>query len=109
MASIPPQYLYRDVLFHPPEANHLADKIADKIRQLTSEKEKVESSSKYLDFNWEGHRKEAFISDADPHRRKFFTQIENLIKQEKFFREIKVTRHEQYVNPAWEAYQSGRR
>jgi len=109
MQPPPQQYLYRDVQFHPPEADHLADKILDKIRQLTAEKDKVESSAKYLDSNWEGHRKEVFVSEVDPHKRKIIEQLESLIKQEKFFRTIKVTRREQYVNPEWETYQRGRR
>ncbi len=107
MASIPPQYLYRDVLFHPPEADRLADKILAQIHLLTMEKDRVESSAKFLDFNWEGHRKDSFISEIDPHKRKIIPQLENLIKQEKYFRTIKVTRREQYVNPDWEAYQRG--
>jgi hypothetical protein len=109
MTSLPPQYLYHDVQFHPPEADRLADKILEKIRQLTAEKEKVESSSNYLDFNWEGHRKEAFVSDVDPHRRKIISQLDNLIHQERFFRTIRVTRREQYLNPDWEAHQRGKR
>jgi hypothetical protein len=109
MTSPPPQYLYRDVQFHPPEADRLADKILEKIRQYTLEKDRVDSSAKYLDFNWDGHKKEAFISEADPNRRKIIVQLENLIRQEKFFRAIRVTRREQYVNPAWEAYKRGRR
>jgi uncharacterized protein YukE len=109
MQSPPQQYLYRDVPYHPPEADRLADKILEKIRQLTAEKDKVESSARYLDSNWEGHRKEAFVSEVDPHKRKIIAQLENLKKQEKIFRTIKVTRREQYVNPEWEAYQRGRR
>ncbi len=105
MQSSPPQYLYRDVPCHPPEADHLADRILVKIQQLTLEKEKIESSIKYLDINWEGHQKEIFLSEVDPRRRKIITQLENLIKQEKFFRTIKVTRKEQFINPEWEAYQ----
>jgi hypothetical protein len=105
MQTPPQQYLYREVLFHPPEADRLAEEIFNRIRQLTAEKEKVESSYKFLDFNWEGHRKEAFFSEVDPHKSKIVAQIEHLIKQENFFRSIKVTRREQYVNPEWEAYQ----
>jgi uncharacterized protein YukE len=109
MTSSPPQYLYRDVQYHPPEADRLADQILEKIRQITPEKDKVETSTNYLDTNWEGHKKSAFISEVDPNRRKFITQLENLIRQEKFFRTIRVNRREQYVNPEWEAYQRGRR
>lgn len=109
MTFLPPQYLYRDVSYHPPEADRLADKILEKVRQLTAEKEKLESSAKYLDFNWEGYRKDAFISEVDPHRRKIIAQFENMAKQEIFFRTIKVTRREAYVNPEWEAYQRGKR
>lgn len=109
MQPSPPQYLYRDVPFHPPEADHLADKMLERIHQLTMEKDKAEFSYKYLDFNWEGHRKELFFSEIDPHKSKIIAQLENLIKQEKFFRTIKVTRREQYLNPEWEAYQRGTR
>jgi hypothetical protein len=105
MQSPPQQYLYRDVPCHPPEANHLADRILVKIQELTLEKDKIESSVKYLDFNWEGHQKEVFLSEVDPYRRNILAQLENLRKQEKFFRTIKVTRKEQYINPEWEAYQ----
>jgi hypothetical protein len=108
MATLPPQYLYRDVQFHPPEADRLADMIRDRIRLLTGEKEKVDTSANYLDFNWEGHRKERFFSEVDPSKRKFAEQLENYRKQEQFFRTIKVTRREQYTNPAWEAAQRGR-
>jgi uncharacterized protein YukE len=103
MQPPPQQFLYRDDQIHPPEADRLADKILEHIRQLNAEKEKVETSARHLDSTWEGHRKETFVSDFDPHRRKIITQIENLMKQEKFFRSIQVTRREQYLNPAWEA------
>ncbi|MBN2083756.1 MAG: hypothetical protein JW748_00930 [Anaerolineales bacterium] len=109
MISPPPQYLYRDVQYHPPEADRLADKILEKIRQFTMEKDKVETSSRYLDSNWEGRRKETFVSEADPHKRKTLEELEHLRKQEQYFRTIKVTRREQYVNPDWEAWQRGRR
>jgi uncharacterized protein YukE len=109
MTSPPPQYLYRDVQYHPPEADRLADRILEKIRQLTVEKDKVKSSANYLDSNWEGRRKNAFVSEVDPNKRKLVEQLERLTKQEKFFRTVKVTRREQYVNPEWEAYQRGRR
>jgi hypothetical protein len=108
MKSPPPQYLYRDVVFHPPEADRLADKIAEKIRQLTNGKETVLNSVNNLDFNWEGHKKEQFTTDVDPHKRKFTDHLENLIRQEKFLRALKVTRRESYPNPAWEAYQRGK-
>jgi hypothetical protein len=109
MQSPPPQYLYRTVLFHPPESDRLADRIHAQISQLTAEKDKVESSAKYLDFSWEGHRKEAFFSESTPHKMKIAVQLENLIKQENIFRTIKVTRQEQYVNPEWESFQTGKR
>jgi hypothetical protein len=109
MTSSPPQYLYRDVQFHPPEADRLADRILEKIRQLTMEKEKAESSANYLDINWEGHRKQSFISEVDPHKRKLSEQLKLLRDQEQYFRTIRVTRREQYLNPAWEAHQRGRR
>jgi hypothetical protein len=109
MTSPPPQYLFRDVPYHPPEADRLADRILEKIRHLVMEKDKVESSKNYLDNNWEGHRKQTVISEVDPNRRKVIAQIEHLTRQEKFFRAIRVNRREQYVNPDWEAYQRGRR
>jgi len=109
MTSSPPQYLYRDVQFHPPEADRLADRILEKIRHVTVEKDQVNTSANYLDSNWEGHRKEAFVSEADPQKRKMIDQLEHLRKQEQFFRTIRVTRREQYVNPEWEAFQRGRR
>ncbi len=109
MTSPPPQYLFRDVQFHPPEADRLADRILEKIRHLTMEKDTVGSSANYLDNNWEGNSKQAFLSEVDPHKRNLITRLENLIKQEKFFRSIRVNRREQYVNPDWEAYQRGRR
>jgi uncharacterized protein YukE len=108
MATLPPQYLYRDVQFHPPEADRLADKIAQKIRELTAQKDTVHTSANNLDFSWEGQRKSKFMAEVDPHKRKLIEQIENLTRQEKFFRAIKVTRREQYVTPAWEAAQRGR-
>jgi hypothetical protein len=109
MNSSPPQYLYRDVHYHPPEADRLADRMLEKIRQLTLARDKVDSSARFLDFNWEGHKKTVFISEADPNRRTIIVQIENLTKHERFFRTINVTRREQYVNPDWEAYQRERR
>ncbi len=109
MTSSPPQYLYRDVQYHPPEADRLADRILEKIRRLTMEKDKVETSTNYLDNNWEGHRKQTVISEVDPNRRKVIAHIEHLTRQEKFFRTLRVNRREQYVNPDWEAYQRGRR
>jgi flagellar biosynthesis/type III secretory pathway chaperone len=108
MTTPPSQYLYRDVLFHPPEADHLADKILQKIRELTSQKETLLASVNYLDFNWEGQRKDKFIADVDPHKRNLLDQLENLIQQEKFFRAIHVTKREPYVNPDWETYMRSR-
>src|SRR4030042_2829232 len=99
MTSAPPQYLYRDVQYHPPEADRLADRILEKIRHITVEKDKVETSTNYLENTWEGNRKQAFVSAADPNRRKSIAPLETLITQEKFFRTIRVHRREQYVNP----------
>jgi uncharacterized protein YukE len=109
MTSAPPQYLYRDVQYHPPEADRLVDRIVEKIRQLTIEKDKVNTSANYLDSNWEGRRKNAFVSDVDPNKRKLVEYLEKLTAQEKFFRTLKVNRRDKYVNPEWEAYQRGRR
>jgi hypothetical protein len=109
MQSSPQQYLYREVPYHPPEADRLADLLLNKLRLLIIEKDKVESSANYLDNSWEGHRKQSFISEVDPHKRKLSEQLKFLRDQEQFFRTIKVNRREQYVNPEWEAYQRSRR
>jgi len=107
MKSPPPQYLYRDVLFHPPEADRLADKLAEVIRQVGAEQTGIDSSMSFLKFNWEGCRKENFLSEAAPHQNKIALEIEHLRKQESFFRKIRVTRRESYINPEWETYQKG--
>lgn len=109
MKSSPPQYLYRDVLYHPPEADCLAEKILDTIRLLPDKHAKVDTSAKYLDSHWEGHQREKFASEADPHKRKFLEQLDYLKRQEKYFRSLEVSRREQYVNPEWEAYQRCKR
>jgi hypothetical protein len=109
MQQQPPQYLYRDVLFHPPEADRMADRIREKINQLTMEKAQVETTTRELDFTWEGNRKTAWIADAAPHKGKADESVEYLVQQENNFRNLKVTRREQYLNPDWEAYQRGKR
>jgi hypothetical protein len=106
--AIPSQFLYRDVSFHPPEADRLADKIADSIRKLTSGESKVDTSVHNMSLEWEGHHKEMFISDANPHQKKGGASIEYLKRQETFFRNLRVTRQEAYTNPAWEAYTKGK-
>ncbi|MBN1439785.1 MAG: hypothetical protein JW929_10280 [Anaerolineales bacterium] len=87
----------------------MADKLLEKIRFLTAEKEKVESSSRFLDFNWEGRKKEGFMHETNPHGKKIIDQIESYRAQERLFRSIKVNRREQYLNPEWESYQRGNR
>ena len=106
--AIPPQFLYRDVSFDPPEADRLADKIADSIQKLTSGESKVDTSVHNMSLEWEGHHKEMFISDANPHQKKGGTSIEYLKRQETFFRNLRVTRQEAYTNPAWEANTKGK-
>ena len=106
--AIPPQFLYRDVSFHPPEADRLAEKIADSIRKLTSGESKVDTSVNTMSLEWEGHHKEMFISDANPHQKKGATSIEYLKRQENFFRNLRVTRREAYTNSAWETYTKGK-
>lgn len=106
--TIPPQFLYRDVSFHPSEADRLADKIADSIRKLTSGESKIDTSIHTMSLEWEGHHKEMFIFDANPHQKKGVTSIENLRRQETFFRNLRVTRQEAYTNPTWEAYTKGK-
>jgi uncharacterized protein YukE len=105
MQPPPPQYLYRDVSFHPPEADRLAEKIAEKIRHIGLEKIQIDSSINALDSNWEGRQKDGFLSAVAPHRKKTAAQIEYLQQQELFFRNLKVIRREPYLNPDWEAYQ----
>jgi uncharacterized protein YukE len=109
MTTPPPQYIWREVQFHPPEADRLADKIHEKIRQMTDELTRTNSALNPLRNNWEGHRKEAFVSQVDPHPRKLGEQIEHLRQQERTFRQIRVTRREQVPNPDYDAYQRGRR
>jgi hypothetical protein len=108
MKPPPPQYLYRDVPFHPPEADRLADTLAAVIRRISGEKSAVDSSNNSLNFNWEGRRKEDFVSEAAPHANKIASEIEYLRTQEAFFRTIRVTRREPYLNPEWEAFQSAK-
>jgi hypothetical protein len=106
--AIPPQILYRAVSFHPPEADRLADKIADSIRKLTSGESKVDTSLHTMSLEWEGVQKEMFISDANPHQKKGVTSVEILRRQEIFFRNLRVTRQEAYTNPAWKTYTKGK-
>jgi len=61
-----------------------------------------------LSLEWEGHHKEMFISDANPHQKKGVTSIEYLKRQENFFRNLRVNRREAYTNPAWETYTKGK-
>jgi hypothetical protein len=103
MAS-PPQFLYRDVSFHPPEADRLAEKIAEHIRNMRSEQSHIDTHVSNLNSDWEGHHKEIFLSDVNPHQKKGSNSIEQLRKQEQYFRHLMITRREAYTNPAWDAY-----
>lgn len=107
--ATPPQFLYREVLFHPPEADRLAENIAAMIRQLITEQSTVNSHVNNLRSDWEGHQKEMFISDFKPHKNKSAGFIDELRRREQFFRSLKVTRQEAYTNPAWEAYEKTKR
>jgi hypothetical protein len=49
----------------------------------------VNSSVNTLSLEWEGHHKEMFISDANPHQKKGVTSIEYLKRQENFFSQPK--------------------
>jgi hypothetical protein len=57
-----------------------------------------------LKSDWEGHQKEMFISAVNPPQQKTATLLEYLRRQEQIFRTLRVTRQEEYSNPAWEAY-----
>jgi uncharacterized protein YukE len=107
MNSPPPKFKYREVSFHPPEADRLADKLAQVIQQVRARYEGFDSSLNFLKFNWEGSRKEHFLSEAEPHSRNIALGIEYLLSQEDYFRNITVTRMEAYINPEWAAYQQG--
>jgi uncharacterized protein YukE len=107
--AAPPQFLYRDVLFHPPEADRLADRIAENIRKLIGEQSTIDSHINNLRSDWEGHQEEMFISDFNPHQKKSANLLEELRRQEQHFRSLQVTRREEYTNPAWEEYQRGKR
>jgi uncharacterized protein YukE len=105
----PPQFLYRDVSFHPPEADRLADKIAEYIRKLMSEKSSIDTRVNNLNSDWEGYQKEIFISGVNPHQKKTIDLIEYLGRQKQFFHNLRVTRREAYTNPAWEACEKTKR
>jgi len=107
--AIPPQFLYRDVQFHPPEADRVAEKIAELIRKFTSEKSNVDGSVVSLNSDWEGHQKEMFVSDVNPHQKKGESTLDYLKRQESYFRNLRVTKREAYTNPAWESYTQGKR
>jgi hypothetical protein len=107
--AAPPQFLYRDVSVHPPEADRLADKIAEFIRKLMSEQSKVGRSLMEMDPEWEGHQKATFFSGVNPQQKKGDCVIEYLKRQESVFRNLRVTVREAYTNPAWEAYGKGQR
>ena len=76
--AAPPQFLYRDVSVHPPEADRLADKIAEFIRKLMSEQSKVGRSLMEMDPEWEGHQKATFFSGVNPQQKKGGCVIEYL-------------------------------
>jgi hypothetical protein len=107
--AAPPQFLTREVSIHPPEADRLADRIAEIIRKLIAEQTTVDSHINNLRSDWEGHHEEMWISDINPHQKKSANLVEEMRRQEKHFRTLMVTKREEYTNPAWEAYQKGKR
>jgi hypothetical protein len=107
MNSPPLKFKYREVSFHPPEADRLADKLAQVIRLLRARREGFDSSLNFINSDWEGTRKENFLSEAEPHSRSIALGIEYLLSQEEYFRNITLTRREACINPEWVAYQRG--
>jgi uncharacterized protein YukE len=107
--AAPPQILYREVIFHPSEADRIAEKISDLIRKFQAEKGNFDDLIRNLDINWEGHQKEKFISTITPYHRKGNNLLEYLQRQLTFYKNLQVTRRESYTNPAWEVYQRGKK
>jgi hypothetical protein len=95
------QFLYREVKIHPSEADFVADKIAEFIKNHSTSQEEIESIIKELHIYLEEHNIEEFIVKTNLQGNEFSDIIKLFRGQEKYLRNIMVKRKEQYLNPEW--------
>jgi hypothetical protein len=100
----PPQYLYRQIYFHPREADVIAGGIRDLILRLTTEHADLDSSFIQRSYGWLGHQKDRFWEEARPRIRELAEFIDFLKTREAYYRNLTVSDWEQYENPAWAEY-----
>jgi hypothetical protein len=102
--NAPAKYLTRTIVFHPPEADAVADSIHAFLERLTGEYVTLQSDFKKGTSDWIGHQKEKFVMEAEPRIPKLASFVEYLRSRERYYRSMTVEKTEQYPNPAYDTY-----
>ncbi len=97
--TTPRQPIYKQVTFHPPEADRIAEDIHRLIQTLTTEHGKLDTASINVCYGWLGHQSDRFFSEARPKIKKLADFVEFLRTREKFYRDINVTKWVEVENP----------
>ena len=100
----PPQFLYRQVYFHPREADAVAEAVHELILRLMAEHANLDTSFIQRTYGWLGHQKDRFWEEARPRIQKLAEFIEFLKTREAYYRNQTVSDWERYENPAWAEY-----
>jgi hypothetical protein len=93
------QPIYKQVAFHPPEADRIAEDIHRLLLTLTSEYHQLDTASTNVCYGWLGHQSDKFFSQTRPKVRKLADFVEFLRTREKFYREINVTKWVEVEQP----------
>jgi hypothetical protein len=93
------QPIYKQVTFHPPEADRIAEDIHRLILTLAAEHGKLDTASINVCYGWLGHQSDRFFSETRPKVKKLADFVEFLKTREKFYRDINVTKWVEVENP----------
>ncbi|MBN1437847.1 MAG: hypothetical protein JW929_00425 [Anaerolineales bacterium] len=58
--------VYRQVTFHPHEADRIAEDITRLIQTLTTEHSQLDTASINVCYDWLGHQKDVFFEETRP-------------------------------------------
>jgi hypothetical protein len=93
------QPIYRQVTFHPPEADRIAEDIHRLLLTLTTEQSQLDTASTNVCYGWLGHQSDKFFSETRPKVKKLATFVDYLRTRETFYRNITVTKWEEVTQP----------
>jgi hypothetical protein len=93
------QPIYRQVTFHPHEADRIAEDINRLIQTLTTEYNQLDTSSINVCYNWLGHQKDVFFEETRPKVKKLASFLEYLRSRETYYKNILVTKWEEVEQP----------